>query len=75
MTAEQPSAEWQAAVDAQPYRIACYVIGTRRALYLRAPWHVVDIRPEDEPTVAGPFRTRAEALAAAAELNAGTRTT
>lgn len=63
-----PTAEWQAAADAEPYRIACYALGHRRA-----PWHVVDIRPEDEPTVAGPFATREKALAAADELNGAGR--
>jgi hypothetical protein len=62
---EQPTAEWQADADAQPYRIACSVM-TRR----RAPWTVVDIRPEDEPTVAGPYRTREEALYVADRMNA-----
>jgi hypothetical protein len=59
---ELPDAEWQKAADAEPYRIAS-------TLFRRLSWHVVDIRPIDEPTVAGPYRTREEALAAADRMN------
>ena len=64
MSAEIEDPEWRRQAEAEPYRIA-YI------LYRRVPWHVIDVFTDK--TVAGPYRTRNEALAAAARLNAQNR--
>lgn len=58
-----PTAEWlEDLAKFGPFRISYSV--------RRRTWYVVDIRPEDEPRVAGPFKSRETALARADALNA-----
>lgn len=67
--------EWAAEAAREPYRIAVYVkVGGRgRARPYAAGWTVYDCRPEDAPTVAGPFATREAAIARADDLNRAAR--
>ncbi len=65
-TTEREDPEWRRQADAEPYRIACYVMS-----HASAPWHVTDVWTDE--CAAGPFHTREEALTAAARLNAQNR--
>ena len=47
-TTEREDPEWRRQADAEPYRIACYVMS-----HASAPWHVTDVASGDSNTSDG----------------------